>query len=356
MQPVSRDANRERSLRDFREGLTRLESRPRFLVVELTQGCNLQCPMCRPALIPVSARRMSDAHFERIAGELFDTAEMIDLRGWGESLILPDIEQRIGDAARHGARVRLVTNLAFHRPAIIDVLAEHGCEVCVSVDTADPHLFRELRGGADLERVGRNLSALSDAYRRRSSTGGLYINATVQRPALDSLHELVDFVADRGITQIRFSGVSIPPGHPLSLDDVADRVDAALDRCRERARVRGVTVRANTRLGSMPTHPPGMPACIHPWVYAYFAWDGHVGFCDHLIGDEGVPYLLGHLDESSFEEIWNGEKWQELRREHLTTRNEHAAYFHECAWCYRNRNTEFDDHFVPETAAGIRYL
>ena len=44
--------------------------------------------MCRnPGEVPATLR-MSDEMFARVEDELFPTADLIDLRGWGESLIL----------------------------------------------------------------------------------------------------------------------------------------------------------------------------------------------------------------------------------------------------------------------------
>lgn len=345
------------NLSEYRSGRTFLASRPRFLIVELTQGCNLHCPMCRSERISTKERGMSDAIFERIAGELFATAEMVDLRGWGESLILPDIARRIDEVARQGARIRFVTNLSFRRDEILAVLAEHGCHVAVSVDTADPHLFQDLRGGARLNQVAMNLDRLIQAYKaRQGSTEQIYITATVQRPALDTLADLMDFAADHEIREVRLFGVTAPPESRLSIEGRPADVDAALLRCAARARRRGVQLQVGTRLGSMPEKPGDEMHCLHPWAYAYFSYDGRVGFCDHLIGQDGIPYLLGNLNDSTFEEIWNGREWQELRREHLTSRNPHASYFEECGWCYKNRFVDFEHFFLPEAAAKINYL
>src|SRR5690349_6706086 len=109
-----REENRRLNLREYSEGKTELISRPRYVLVELTQGCNLRCPMCRPEIVSTKGKSMSRERFWRIANELFSTAEMVDLRGWGESLILPDVEEFIRTTTRYGTAIRFVTNLSFH--------------------------------------------------------------------------------------------------------------------------------------------------------------------------------------------------------------------------------------------------
>ncbi len=341
--------NRELNLKEYAEGAVTLRSRPRFILVELTQGCNLRCPMCRPNLLPARGRSMSDELFSRIAGELFGTAEMVDLRGWGESLILPDVARFIEEASRAGARVRFVTNLSFQRDDILDVLSDHRCDLAVSLDSADPHLLSEIRGGANLSRIAKNIDTLVAAYTaKHGSADQIYLTVTVQRPALETLPDLIDFAADHGIHEVRLFAVTIEPHHTLSLVGAPREVDESITRASERAHQRGVKLFAGTRLGSMPEKPADEAACIHPWSYAFFAYDGRVGFCDHLIGPDGEKYLLGNLAQSSFEEIWNGSAWRKLRREHLSARNPHAPNFEECAWCYKNRHIDFEHLFDPE--------
>lgn len=351
-----RGANRRLNIDEYRGGKIQLASRPQYLIVELTQGCNLRCPMCRPVAITTRKRGMAPELFARIIKELGATAEMIDLRGWGESLILPEIAARIAEVAVTGAKIRFVTNLSFRRDDVLDVLAEHRCQLAVSVDCADPDLFFVLRGGARLEKVSDNLDRLVAAYRRRHGTSeGIYVSATLQRPAVNGLPALVDFVADRGINELRLFSVSVDSTSRLSLDNESDMVDGALQIASDRARKRGVRLFAGTLLGSMEPKRESDP-CLHPWAYAYFAYDGRVGFCDHLIGEAGEPYLLGDLNIESFESIWNGLAWQRLRTEHLTTRDPHADRFDECHWCYKNRFVDFEHEFLPELECRRRRL
>lgn len=345
---LSRDQNRDLNLREYAAGSSTLRSLPRFVLVELTRGCNLACQMCRPQVVPTKATSMSRERFAEIADQLFMTAEMVDLRGWGESLILSNIEEIIRTTARYGPAIRFVTNLSFRRDEILKCLAEFGCHVAVSVDTADPQLFALLRRGARLSQIEKNLSRLVTFYREHGlSADLLHLICTVQRPAVDHLGQVAELAARLGIPEVRFFEATVPAESHLSLAGAARELDNALVTASERARASGVRLFAGTRLGSARESSPGGPACIHPWAYATVAYDGQVGFCDHLIGSDGDPYLLGSLDRMSFEEIWNGPEWQELRREHVTARRALADRFRECAWCYRNRYVDFEYLFDP---------
>lgn len=353
----SREANRLLNLTEYRRGLVRLNSRPRFLVVELTQTCNLRCPMCRHDQSATAGRTMSTELFDRVATELFPLTEMVDLRGWGESLILPEIISRIETTASYGVSIRFVTNLSFRRPKVLQALAQHGCYVAVSIDAADKNLFRDLRGGANLELVASNLKFLAEEYGRRfGSTERIHITTTVQRPGLKDLPNVIDFAADHGIKEVRLFTVTVEPSSPLEIEGKGVAVDQAIRETVGHAKQRGVSLVAGTRLGSMPENTLDIPACIHPWAYAYISYGGAVGFCDHLVGIPGEGYLIGDLKSSTFDEIWNGEAWQALRQEHLSSRSESAPLFQECAWCYKNRHIDFEHYFDPAAVGRIVFL
>jgi radical SAM protein with 4Fe4S-binding SPASM domain len=346
-----RARNRGLNLLEYREGRAVLRSLPRFLVVELTRGCNLTCPMCRDHAISPGHQRMHQALYDRIVNELAWAADLVDLRGWGESLILPDIIPRMDAVAATGAELRFVTNLSFRRDAVLAALAEHNCHVAVSVDTSDDAVFWRLRRGARLSLVSANLHRLVDAYVQAHGTAArIHLTVTVQRPALESLETLADWASAHGIGEMRLFGVTVPDNSELSLAGVTTEVDAALARLATRAAANGVTVVAGTTLGSLPLRPPDTPPCLHPWAYVYIAYDGRVGFCDHLIGPAGDPYILGDLTTTTFEAIWNSEAWQALRLEHVQGRRASAPHFDECAWCYRHRHIDFEHLFVASEA------
>jgi MoaA/NifB/PqqE/SkfB family radical SAM enzyme len=248
-----REENRVLNLEEYRQGKTYLKSLPLYVMVELTQGCNLHCTMCRPEVITISSRMMSAEIYEKIAAELFPTAQMVDLRGDGESLIIPDICKYIETTANYGVAIRFVSNMSFQRDDVLDLLIEKGCYLSISVDSADPEIFAHLRRGGNLTKVERNLRKLATGYRERwGSTERINLNTTVQYPALKSLPDLIDFAAEIGIQEIRLSSVHASPNSPLSLHNHDREVDDTLKKMQERSRLHGVKVAASTQVGTLP--------------------------------------------------------------------------------------------------------
>jgi len=100
----------------------------------------------------------------------------------------------------------------------------------------------------------------------------------------------------------------------------------------------------------------GLPnRCSHPWEYCYIDYAGNVGYCDHLIGHSAL--MLGNLASSTFDEIWNGSKFLELRTLHVNARkggtDELNSLFPHCNWCYQRRYVDFEDETNIEANARL---
>jgi len=349
--------NRALNLSEYREGRVRLASHPRYVMVELTRGCNLSCPMCRKRRVGFREQTMRAEVFAKVSAELFESAEMIDLRGWGESLVLPEFAECMRAAEISGAQTRVVTNLSFRQPAVLKALAAAGTHVTVSLDSAEPSVLAGLRPGAHLPLIEENLKTLSARYREIwGSAERLTILCTVQLPALAGLYKLAELAWECGVGEVRLAAVSVPAGSPLALCEAPRRVDQALSELAHACRRRGIAVVVTTQLGSMPENGGIIPPCIRPWAYVAVNYEGRLGFCDHLIGPVGDRFILGDLRTTPLQEIWNGVAWMELRREHVGRRDASGPNFSRCSRCYRHRYVEFEDVLVPEAAERRVYL
>lgn len=351
-----RRENRARSRIEYARSATVLTARPRFLLVELTRMCNLSCEMCRPPSYNRTAGSLQADLFERVADELMPYAEIVDLRGWGESLILPGFEDRLAQTLKTGTTVRIVTNLSFRRDAALDSLAQAGAYICISLDSANPKMLRRLRRGARLDLIERNLKRLTETYAEHGRGDRLCLYVTCQAPNLDSLGDIVDFAARCGVRDVRFAPVTVAPGSELELPQDRAQLRAAFNEVEARAMRQNVRASVTASPFDHPHAKPNESACLHPWTHCYVATDGRVGFCDHLIGPDGDPYVLGNLTTTPFEEIWNGPAWVALRQTHVTTRDVSAPHFGECAWCYRNRYLDSENLLEPALECGRKTI
>jgi radical SAM protein with 4Fe4S-binding SPASM domain len=328
---MTRDENQRLNAQEYEQSLTALQSLPQFLVVELTQGCNLHCPMCRAAAISPAQSRMATFHFDQIAKEVFPMANLVDLRGWGESLILPDITDYIERTAAAGCRIRFITNLSFRRPAVLECLAQHQVLLTCSLDAADADVLVRLRNGAQWQTITDNLAYLA---RIHPYPAMLSVLCTVQTPALASLPQLPALLARLGIHELHLASVS-SKNPELALDFQSpfaqEQVRQTLANC-QRAQV------MPTLTTSLPGRPvPPMPRCMRPWTTMMVNVSGQIGYCDHLIGPFAQSQLLGHLSEGA-RAVWNSDRWQNIRAQHVLR----TPPFKKCLKCYREKGADFE--------------
>ncbi|MEU4160896.1 radical SAM protein [Actinoplanes sp. NPDC026670] len=347
-----RRENQALNIEEYENGSVELRSRPLSLFIELTQNCNLSCPMCRFGEKYDPALNMDEEMFDRLADELFPYAHLVDVRGWGESTMLKGFGKMVLRALDHRVRVRVVTNGQINRPAIWDAIMRGQGIVTVSCDAASPELFEKLRTGGTLERLEVTCRNLVEA-RDRHQVPRDHVNFNVVS-SIDNLDELAGIVRLAG--QLDIPLVVIHPlvanvNDPSHLRQDLGRTREAYAEAAEAGREIGVVV----QLGAAPDPSLALPemirkpACMHPWSYAYIRHNGGVGFCDHLIGDD--EFTLGSLRENTFEEIWNGEAWQSLRRAHL--HGEIPDRFAPCRYTYAQRYIDFEYLVHPERAKMI---
>lgn len=347
-----RRANSALNREEFAAGAIVLRSRPQVLFTELTENCNLHCLMCRSAGKYSASKNMDRDLFHRVADELFPYAAIVDLRGWGESTILKDFVYYVEQTARYGCRPRIVTNLTVGNEELWRCLVAHDAIIAISFDAATPETFAKLRPGSRLPRILANLDVIVDECRALGRPlDDIYFNVVVQAEALEELPRIVDIAANYGLRRVHVNPVTLAPSDPGHLSRHLDGVRSALGRLKERSRATGVEVSLGAALDETLAEA-GLAAkrCTHPWVYCLVNHAGKVGFCDHLIGEGTGLYLLGDLREASFEDIWNGPAYQDLRRQHVAWQEGLGERFEECNWCYRNRYVDFEEMTVPEYA------
>jgi MoaA/NifB/PqqE/SkfB family radical SAM enzyme len=286
--------------------------------------------------------------FAALADILFPAAEIVDVRGWGESLLAPDIDDVIRLVHSYEARCRIVTNLSLNKPGTLDLLVDTNAMIDISLDSANQETLNVCRPGARLSLITRNARRLSARLAEQGkSTDSIRILATVQSTTLGRLDELVIWAAEVGVRQVVLNEVTLAPGDPLAVVGLEDQVDAAVERARSRADTLGIELFAGSALGRCAGVRQDVPFCIHPWTYATVGYDGSVGYCDHLIGPM-MPFAhMGSITTAAFAEIWNGDAWQDLRGWHVLPARPDVPTYHTCFCCYQHRNVDFEDVFEP---------
>ncbi len=330
---------------DFENKKTEILSLPQAVFVELTLNCNLHCPMCRPKGRYLPEQNMSFDIFKKIADELFPYAKVVDLRGSGESTILPDFVKYIEYANSFNTQLKLVTNLSIQNDELWELLIRNHFILGISFDAATPLNFERIRAGAKFQIVMDNLKKLvSYSQKHDVPIENIYLTTVVQGGNISEIPDILKIAHKIGINRIKLFPLKCSEHNPNNLIHYQNSVRSMFDAISVISDDLGLMVEIGASLSQSLAFSNSIPnPCIHPWMYCYVDYQGGIGFCDHLNGKP--EYTLGNIKTETFKNIWNNSSFQELRKEHVEQL--FGPMFLPCEWCYANRYIDLEYLYYP---------
>jgi radical SAM protein with 4Fe4S-binding SPASM domain len=367
----------DESMQDKQE----IEALPSKAIIELTQNCNFRCIMCPQSWEERfkkyrSEYNMSLELFGRVAEQLFPAATLIDLRGFGETTILPHWPE-IVDCLENFPFIEwhLVTNLSLPRDAVWEQMIALGFTLGFSCDGASADVFEGIRVRSRFDRIVHNLGLIRDSIRRHNR-GLIYFISTIQKRNVHEMRALVELAHRFDVHEVQFKIVQ-PGQHHEGLDGLdpeqvtrysREAVDAAIDlgmrvTFNDWAFTRGLDPERVAMAGKYRKRRTEHPLprsldpdafdrlrakdlfrniasshrvsihqrCFKPYSYIYVNYLGEVGTCNHMMYPEML--VMGDLNSQSLTEIWNSPKYLGFRRELSVAQPRD----HRCQWCFKHR-------------------
>jgi len=315
-----------------------LEGAGRFLrvLIDFVERCNLECIMCHFSLPGhnVRSNEISLAEFERLAPQMLPYANHIGLSCATEPLVFRDFLGVLPIVKSYDVPfVYYITNAMLLTEEVARETIRSGIDmVTISFDGARKETFEAIRRKAKFEQVVANAKKLRDLKRELGAERPrLQFCATLMRTNIEELEDLLHLFSELGGEEVDLRHVVPYEGLPsceLSLVEHKELTNRNLDRARALAAELGlqlVNCPANFDLSPPETRAPEqapVPAshlrrmCDSPWTMILIHPDGGVVPCSNWYTHE----LMGNVREQSFEEIWNGPKYRELREGLLTGR------------------------------------
>lgn len=273
---------------------------PERITVELTNRCNLSCTFCPRQHLSMPQGFMRNELFKHIVDECarhLPVALVPFFRG--ESLLHPDFIPLMEYAKRKGlGPIQITTNAMLLDAQMAEHLVAIGTDfINISLDTLNPDVYEKSRRGACYEKVVENVLRLIEI----KNTSGA------------------------ALPVIQISGVDIEEYHPYKEAFIAywrtraDRVRIYVEHSRE------------GRFGSVePTSDRSNQtrrACHKPFTDLVVYWNGDVALCNH---DWNRQDRLGNVANTSIATIWTGERYQDIRTDHLARQQRLEALCREC--------------------------
>ena len=288
-----------------------LSALPAKVVLQTTDACNLNCPMCQ---IPLAdkKRHMPRALFERVVDELFPTLMELHPTNLGEPLVSPWFVDLCGAMRAHGVALDLTTNGTLLDDKRIAAILPVARDIKVSFDGATAATYERIRSPARFDQVCANVATLARALGEiPDRRPDLSLQMTLMRSNVVELPELVRLAARLGATRVKAyhlfafrrdldsESLMLGPDIWRPILDEALRVGADL----------GVDLRLAEPSAQGSTVAVEATACHLPWFESWVDLDGSVLPCHSHGGD-----AAGNLNSAEFASIWNGPLYQRIRQ------------------------------------------
>ncbi|MBN2055153.1 radical SAM protein, partial [bacterium] len=300
---------------------------PTAVNIELTTRCNLRCIMCpksagEPRTTP--DRTMDRDVFEAILRDIVPRVCRVDVVGDGEVFLAADLlEELLIGCRRLGVLVNICTNGVLMGERTARMLVEHGlADMNISLDAVRPETFEKIRG-ASLQRILKNIAFLNGLKDDAGTTSPrLHLSMVGMLMNIDEFPDLVRLAGD-----IRASSVTLQAMGEFETvrhQSVFMR-EPALGRKRylegkaigdALGIVVGLWPESQFDEAAQDGDRPRQPTmsgiilrkdCEFPWDVPYFTTTGDVLPCCAM-----TP--MGNLKQESFDAIWDGARYRDLRR------------------------------------------
>lgn len=313
----------------------KLKSKVRKLIVSLTNQCNLDCTMCIAQKTP--KQEISDKVKEEIKSQ-FPYLQKINWMG-GEVFLYPGFKELMNEAAKHPLEQEITTNGLLIDEGTAAKLIENRVKLMISIDGATKEVYEGIRRGARFELLIQRLKMFNELRDKIDPGYCVAMNVVVTRSNYHQIKAITEFAGKYKFNNINIMLISENRNNENIFsydpdDEVLCQVSKALDEARESCEKYGIEFNNNitkeiteinnkmkTGIAVQYDENPlkadkGKTGnknviCLAPWETLNISMTGEVSPRAHCL----CKNVIGNLNESSLEEVWNGERMVRYRQQ-----------------------------------------
>jgi len=166
-----------------------LNSFPRFLQINLTTKCNLQCIMCG---VHKASFEMTDKEVDDLL-YVMPYIEKLTLQG-GEIFCDRRIDKIIDSIYENDVKLEIITNgLLLNKERITKLLRIKDLLLCFSIDSSNKQTYESIRIGANFDVLTKNLEILKNVKKTTNNNAKIVLNMVVMRRNYKEIEEILDF-------------------------------------------------------------------------------------------------------------------------------------------------------------------
>jgi len=303
---------------------------PTHVMIEPTNYCNLKCTLC-----PVnngmdrSKGYMDFNSIKKVIDEIGDYLFFVFLWDWGEPFLNSSIYEMISYVKRRGIRAVSCTNgHPFANVDNVDKVIHSGLDtLIVAMDGISQETYQRYRQGGNLESVLQGIRTIVARKRSlNSKTPLINLRFIVMKHNEHEIPGLKDLAKSLGVDALTF--MTLNPyiddvySESKSIKNVKDNEFLPKDYSYRRFAY-AEDGESRIRLKNNP--------CKHLWNNPVIHWNGTVCPC---ASDYNGKYTLGNLKKDTFEGIWFGDPYRQIRSQFHTNCGK-LSLCRECSYTYK---------------------
>ncbi len=276
---------------------------PHTMMIEPTNFCNLQCPLC-PTGKGQLGRKVKTIEFDDFKKVIDDAGRyVVHLRmfGWGEPLLHKDLFQMIKYAKQKKMFVNIHTNAFFLTKENVLQMVESGMdELNISLDGASQETYSKYRRQGNFQTTINNIKILTDEKKKRGTKYPVInLQFIVMKHNEHEIGKIKEIAKELGVNYLHIKTVKVD-----TVEEAKQYLPSA-----ESMRRYNVEGQELVKVGTKKNL-----VCKMLWTEATIWSNGDVVPCCY---DFSGKYILGNAFRENFTKIWKSEKFENFRKQFL---------------------------------------
>lgn len=319
--------NTFKGLYAFNHGSVNLSNKPQIICLEITNACNLKCPICPMNTGKVTRKKtfMSKADFDEILEKYSGYMYKVNLSHHGESLLHPDLIYFINRLHEKNISCSITTNATLLTKELSEKLLNAGLdEIMFSFDSIDKKVYESIRSGASFDKTLNNVIEFLKLKTARKKKTHVCIRTINMDSTKDKIPAFVEYFKNiDGVDTIEIN----------EMNSWGGRID------------KSKFIREQTRGVRKERY------CLQPWVTIIINSE-----CGLFICNNHEDVSLASLKERSLEDVWNGKEYQDIRRRILDDSLEPSPICSKCDYAAIDMYSEKPNGLFPFTSRFLKYI
>ena len=278
---------------------------PPVVMIEPTNICNLQCPLCPSGNGTLKRAKgyMAFDVFKKIVDDIYKTAFMIVLWNQGEPYLNKDFSKMVKYASDKGLFTLVSTNGNIDYNA--EEIVKSGLDsMIVSLDGTTQESYNKYRINGKLDKVLEGVKKIVEAKKRLNKTNPLLRwQFLVMKHNEHEIEEIKQLSKDLGVDNLELKSVQI-----YSKEDVHTFLP-------ENPKYRRYIINGDNfelKFGIKNR-------CRRIWTNAVVNWNGEVAICCF---DKDGDFKVGNVMDSNLNQLWKNKNIMKVRNQILTNRKQ----------------------------------